>query len=155
MPRHYRITTLVGVLTVLLAACEGASEDAFNPISPSTLASLLTGDLRSATAGNPLPTAESCGNFSWSITEVSAGNYTGAFSATCANDVQLDGTATGTLVGDVLNLTATGTATPTNLPPCPFTMNGTARLVNGSIQIDYTGTTCLGPVSGTEILTPS
>ena len=55
----------------------------------------------------------------------------------------------------MLNFTATGTATPKDLPPCPFTLNGTGRLVNETIELEYTGTTCLGPISGTEILTSS
>ena len=154
MVTHRQITTLVSLLTILLGACV-TTEDGQSVFGPSSLASLLTGSLRSADAGSPLPTTEACSDFSWTSSETVAGTYSGDFSATCANDVQLDGTATGMLVGDVLNITATGTATPSNLPPCPFTMNGTARLVNGTIELVYNGTTCLGPISGTEILTSS
>ncbi len=154
MVTHLRITTLVSLLTILLGACV-TTEDGQSVFGPSSLASFLTGSLSSAGAGSPLPTTEACSDFSWTPSETVAGTYSGDFSATCANDVQLDGTATGMLVGDVLNITASGTATPSNLPPCPFTMDGTARLVNGTIELVYSGTTCLGPISGTEILTSS
>jgi len=153
MVTHRRITTLVSLLTILLGAC--VTEEGQSVFGPSSLASFLTGSLRSASAGSPLPTTEACGDFSWSPSETMAGTYSGDFSATCANDVQLEDTATGILVGDVLNITATGTATQSNLPPCPFTIDGTAQLVNGTIELEYSGTTCLGPISGTEILTAS
>ena len=154
MVTHRRITTLVSLLTILLGACV-TTEDGQSVFGPSSLASFLTGSLSSAGAGSPLPTTEACSDFSWTPSETVAGTYSGDFSATCADDVQLDGTASGTLVGDVLNFTATGTATPKDLPPCPFTLNGTGRLVNETIELEYTGTTCLGPISGTEILTSS
>ena len=152
MVRHHRLTSLVALLTVLLAACESTTSDGLNPAAPSSLASLLTGGLSSIDSGDLVPSAESCSDFQWSITEVDGGMYSGDFSATCADDIQLDGTATGTLVGDVLTITASGTATPKDLPSCAFTLNGTAQLVGDTIRIDYTGTTCLGPISGTEIL---
>ena len=155
MLAQLRITTLVCLLTILVGACDAVSEDGLNLVGPSLLASLLSGSLRSASADGPLPGTEACGDFHWSLSEGTAGTYSGEFSATCADDVQLDGTASGTLVGDVLNFTATGTATPKDLPPCPFTLNGTGRLVSETIELEYSGTTCLGPISGTEILTSS
>jgi len=50
--------------------------------------------------------------------------------------------------------TATGQATEPGLPACPFTLNGTATLSTPTtIAIPYSGTTCFGPISGTETLT--
>ena len=35
---------------------------------------------------------------------------------------------------------------------CSITLTGTAELGTNSIRIPYTGNTCVGPVSGVEIL---
>ena len=150
-----RITSLVGLLTILLTGCELISETGGSPISPSTLASLLAGNLTLSSTGGTIASPESCTNFDWSISPQTATTYTGTFSATCAGGVQLDGTATGVLVDDLLNITATGTATLSDGSSCPFTLTGTARLEGSTVRIDYTGTTCLRPVSGTEILVAS
>ena len=56
------------------------------------------------------------------------------------------------LVGEVLNLSGSGTVTAPGATGCSFTLTGTARVVGDAIQLDYAGSTCLGPVSGTEIL---
>jgi hypothetical protein len=48
--------------------------------------------------------------------------------------------------------TGTGTATAPDLPSCAISLSGTAELGTDSIRIPYSGTTCLGPVSGVEIL---
>ena len=78
--------------------------------------------------------------------------YTSSFTATCGDGVYLEGTLDGTLSGDVLTVSGSGTATAPGATGCSFTLNGTARVVGDAIQLDYTGATCLGPVSGTEIL---
>ena len=59
---------------------------------------------------------------------------------------------TGILVDDQLALTSVGTATPLSSIGCDFTLDGTARVVGDTIQLDYTGSTCLGPISGTDVL---
>ena len=64
----------------------------------------------------------------------------------------LTGTAGGQLVGDTLQFTANGLArTPAGVT-CPFQLSGTARREGDSVRIDYAGSTCLGPLSGTELL---
>ena len=78
--------------------------------------------------------------------------YTGTFRATCADGVVLTGSASGTFVDGLLTVNADGLATASGVQ-CPFTLNGTARLVGQQIAIDYAGTSCLGPVSGSETLT--
>jgi hypothetical protein len=37
--------------------------------------------------------------------------------------------------------------------PCSITLTGTAELGTNSIRVPYSGSTCLGPVSGVQILT--
>jgi hypothetical protein len=50
-------------------------------------------------------------------------------------------------------MTATGTANIPGVPGCAFSLSGTGTIVdNREITIPYSGTTCLGPVSGTETL---
>ena len=78
--------------------------------------------------------------------------YSGSFTATCGDGVDLDGTLSGTLVDDVLNLSGSGSVTAPGATGCSFTLTGTARLVGDAIQLDYSGSSCLGPMSGTEIL---
>ncbi|MGC4085196.1 MAG: hypothetical protein QM736_24525 [Vicinamibacterales bacterium] len=46
-----------------------------------------------------------------------------------------------------------GTGTIPGFPSCAFSLSGTAHIVDSdTLQIPYSGTTCLGPVSGSETL---
>ena len=72
--------------------------------------------------------------------------------ATCADGVVLTGIASGTFIDGLLTVQADGLATSTGVQ-CTFDLSGTARVVGDHIEIDYTGTSCLGPVSGSETLT--
>jgi hypothetical protein len=47
---------------------------------------------------------------------------------------------------------AVGNATASDLPACPISLNGTAELGSDSIRVPYSGDTCLGKVSGVEVL---
>jgi hypothetical protein len=59
---------------------------------------------------------------------------------------------TGKLNGDVIDLTAKGQAVGLGLT-CGFTLNGVGtRQTTDAVELDYQGSTCLGPVRGTEIL---
>jgi hypothetical protein len=51
-------------------------------------------------------------------------------------------------------MTASGNATLPGTSNCPFTLSGNGSIIdNGTtLNIPFTGTTCLGPVSGTEVL---
>jgi hypothetical protein len=105
----------------------------------------------SATAGNPIPSPSSCTGFKWNATEQTATGAKGSFSATCAGGLNVAGSAQGTLTGSVINWTAEGDAT-TNGVACHITLTGTAELGANSIRVPYSGDTCLGKVSGVEIL---
>jgi hypothetical protein len=96
---------------------------------------------------------DACVNFKWSVTQISGTSGSGTFSATCLGNIQVAGSASGTLTGSVLNWSATATGTVPGVPPCTIALSGTATLeANNRIRIPYSGTTCLGPVSGTEII---
>src|SRR5688572_13482929 len=66
------------------------------------------------TSSNVIPSPASCTDFKWTATEQTANGARGAFSATCANDVRLAGTAQGTLNGSLVNWSAEGTASAAN-----------------------------------------
>jgi hypothetical protein len=63
------------------------------------------------------------------------------------------GSASGTLTGSTVNWSANATGTIPGQASCAIALTGTATLeANNRIRIPYSGTTCLGPVSGTEII---
>ncbi len=98
---------------------------------------------------------DTCTNFHWAITDISGNTASGTFSATCLTDLQVAGTANGTLSGTTVTWTAVATGTAPGGVSCPITLAGTATYDGTQIRVPYTGTTCLGPVSGTEILRKS
>lgn len=119
------------------------------PTSTTSGANALLGVWTSASV---VPSPSSCTNFQWHATDQTSNSVKGTFSATCAGGLNVSGMAQGTLSGTTVNWSGTGTATAADLPSCPVSLSGTAELGADSIRIPYTGTTCLGPVSGVEIL---
>lgn len=103
---------------------------------------------------NSLPTGNSCGNFQYEIASQTASAISGSFSAECGGGIALTGTVTGQIDGTTVTLTATGTGTMPNAPPCAFTLSGTGTIEdNGyALRIPFSGTTCVGPVTGIEVL---
>ena len=105
-----------------------------------------------ASAASLIPSASTCSDFQWNASELTATSAKGSFSATCAGVLKASGTAQGTLNGSVISWTANGTAQAPLLPACAITLSGTAELGANSIRVPYSGDTCLGKVSGVEIL---
>jgi len=95
---------------------------------------------------------DSCTNFNWAVTEYTGQTAKGTFSARCYGNVDISGSAQGTLSGVNVTWSATATATMAGLPPCAISLSGVATLGTDKITIPYSGTTCIGPVSGTEVL---
>jgi len=122
--------------------------------SSSTSPSARTGTLvgQWASAGGGLPSPQTCNNFDWRITSQTGPNVAGEFSATCAGGVQVSGTATGTVTTTDIQWSASGAATAPGVPSCSFQLTGTAKPEAETISVSYAGTTCLGPVSGVEVL---
>jgi hypothetical protein len=104
------------------------------------------------TSSSLIPSPSACSNFRWTVSEQTATTARGSFSATCTGDLQLSGTAEGSLSGNTIRWSAQGTATAPGLTSCAISLAGTAEIQVDSVRIPYTGTTCLGPVSGTEVL---
>lgn len=135
--------------TVGLGACAGF-EHSSSSTAPSTPGvSALMGNWTSATI---IPSPSSCTDFKWNVSEQTSTSAKGSFSATCANNLKLAGTAQGTLSGSTITWSANGNASAPDLPTCAIALTGTAELGVDSIRIPYAGDTCLGKVSGVEIL---
>ena len=150
------MTSLVCGVTLLVASCDFVREEQLSPIAPSqveiTPVLLGTWSIRAATeSGSGLPSAGSCTELEFTFTEQDGAVASGTFRATCAGGVELTGTASGTYVDGLMTVTASGTASALGVQ-CPFTLSGTARVTNDQIEIDYSGTSCLGPASGSEVL---
>ena len=98
------------------------------------------------------PTLSSCADFRVQVTSQTSTAVAGNFSALCPGNVSLSGSLSGQLGGPAIPILFSGTGTAPGLPSCSFSLNGTATISGDTITVPYTGTTCLGPVSGTEVL---
>ena len=144
--------TLLVVLSIAAASaagCIGFDRQSGVTAPSATGVSALMGTWTSATI---IPSPSACSNFKWNASEQTATAAKGTFSATCAGDLNFTGAAEGTLNGAVINWKATGNATGPSITACAISLTGTAELGTSSIRIPYSGTTCLGAVSGTETL---
>jgi hypothetical protein len=136
-------------LSVAAAGC-ASFEHTTSTTSPSaTGVAALMGTW--ASASSVIPSASTCSDFKWNATEQTATAAKGSFSATCAGDLKVVGTAQGVLSGSVISWSAEGDAISAGIA-CRITLTGTAELGANSIRVPYSGDTCVGKVSGVEIL---
>ena len=133
------------------SGCVGYSSKTTSTAPSSTSVAALMGNWASANA-SLIPAPSTCTDFKWNPTEQTANSAKGSFSASCAGDLKVAGTATGTLSGASINWSASANAATPAQPTCAVVLSGTAELGVDSIRIPYSGTTCLGTVSGVEIL---
>lgn len=159
-----RLAALGFLLTAALtSACTGFERESSNVLAPSPAATTTTStpsapsapSLLGTWSSNPLAgiSASSCTGFSWQVTSQTSTSIAGSFSATCANGISASGTASGTISGANVPYTISGNGTVPGFPSCPFSISGTAVIVDSdTLRIPYAGTTCLGPVSGEETL---
>jgi hypothetical protein len=146
-----RLALVVFTITALAGAGCTSLERESSPTSPS--AGGNNSLLGSWTSSSLIPTPSSCTDFKWNVSEQTATSAKGAFTATCANDLKLTGTAQGSFTSAAaIAWTAAGNATAPGLTSCAITLTGTATIGTDSIVVPYQGTTCLGPVSGIESL---
>ena len=143
-------------LIVTVALSSAACMDLFKNIFTSPTEPTKTGEIRSylgTWAGPTLaPAAQSCGSLIWKITSQNGSQASGDFSATCSDDVTLTGTMTATHGETSIPWAVTGTATK-GTTTCPFSMTGTGTFQGTSnIVVNYAGTSCNGPVSGSETI---
>jgi hypothetical protein len=143
------ILALALAAAVASVGCFGF-EHTSTPTQPTSgSASALMGTWASASV---VPSASSCTDFKWNATEQTGTTAKGSFSATCANDVKVTGTAQGTLGSGTVTWSANGNAAAPNQGACTFALNGTAELGVDSIRVPYSGTACSITVNGVEIL---
>jgi hypothetical protein len=138
-------------LAATAAGCVGYESKTVTTGPSATSVAALMGNWTS-TAASLIPSPSSCTDFKWNPTEQTSNSAKGSFSASCAGDLKVSGTATGTLSGSVITWAANANAATASQPVCAVLLAGTAELGVESIRIPYSGTTCLGPVSGVEIL---
>lgn len=147
------VTAMAVGIAVMTAACVETRHE--GPTSPSEVAKVLaTGSWTSAaTAASSSLNVGSCGNAEWKITSMTDTSASGTFKVTCGGGLTLEGSAEGKLNGMTADLKASGTVSGAGMN-CPFSLTGLA-VPEGldKVRINYSGTTCLGPVSGSEVLT--
>ncbi len=99
------------------------------------------------------PSTWVCGSFQWNVTQQSSNSISGAFGGICAGVVLVEGNGSGQINGNDVTMSVTGQASVSGVTTtCPFTLNGTGRLEGDALHVNYSGSTCLGPVSGSETL---
>lgn len=141
--------SVCGVVAMAAAGCIGVERK--STVTGPT-ASGISALLGSWSSSNIIPSASTCTDFKWNVTEQTPTSVRGDFSATCGTDLRVSGTAQGTLSGSVINWTAQGTANAAGLVSCAISLTGTAELGVDSLRVPYSGDTCLGKVSGVEVL---
>lgn len=140
---------------LILFAGAAAGSGCFSVEHKSTLGPTATGIsalLGTWSSSNLIPAASSCTDFKWSVTDQTSTSASGSFSATCAGDLKVSGTARGQMSGSFIAWSADGNASAAGLASCAISLTGTAEIQTDSLRVPYTGDTCLGKVSGVETL---
>ena len=119
-----------------------------SPSTPTASMNQFAGTWQSVTASTP-PTG--CGNLSYTVTPVSSTSANVTFTATCAANITVPGSGSGTLSGSEIDWSATGLVGQGGVN-CPFSFSNSKAVLgsDGTIAITYSGTVCGIPVSGTE-----
>lgn len=147
--KHLIRTVLCVAVAALSTACLGFERRSSATGPTATGLSTLMGSWSSASI---IPAPSTCTNFRWDVDEQTATSARGSFSATCAGDLRLAGTAQGTLSGSTVSWSAQGTANAPGVSSCNISLTGTAEILVDSVRVPYSGTTCLGAVTGVETL---
>lgn len=93
-----------------------------------------------------------CGNLKYTVTPTGTSSANVTFTATCASDITVTGSGSGTLSGSVITWSASGLVGQGGVN-CPFTFNNnkaTLDTTTNQVTVNYNGTVCGIPVSGSE-----
>ena len=129
--------------------------------TPTTTATATGSALMGGWTGDAAPTAAalagtSCGDFKFTITTETSTNIFGTFTASCSGNLTLSGNISGLIdaSGTSVAVTAIGVGNMPGVSNCAFTFSGTGTVEdNGyTLRIPFSGNTCLGPVSGVQVL---
>lgn len=142
------VRTVLALTLVISPACDVEHQSSVT--QPSTLTSLV-GTWRTSSAIGTVPQPDQCTSWDLRITDQQGTTARGTLTATCRG-IAVNGTFNATLDGINVVFTATGTAAAAGVPSCPFTLSGTGVVEGAALRVNYTGTTCVGPISGTELL---
>jgi hypothetical protein len=148
MKKAIRLVVCIAV-AAMAAGCIGYERK--STVSGPTAAGIGT-LLGNWSSTNIIPTPGSCSDFKWNVSEQTGTSAKGSFSASCGGDLKLTGTAQGTLNGSTITWSTQVVGSAPGLPSCNIALNGTAEIAVDSVRVPYSGTTCLGAVSGTEVL---
>lgn len=138
---------------VVAAGCDLFSKDDKNdtPTSPGAPAASLDTFAGTWSSTSAAASATACGNLKYTVTPVTTTTANVTFEATCAGNIQVNGTGTGKVAGSTLEWSAQGIVGQGGVN-CPFSFtNGKATEEAGvGIKVTYSGTVCGIPVSGTD-----
>ena len=145
-----RLFAILAAVAIISSGCFKVNTSPTPINSTSTLLGGIWVTVESVPGATP---NSSCTNFRWEVTEYTGTTAKGNYSATCFGNVNIVGTAQGTLSGVNITWSANATATiPGQSATCAIALSGVATLETDKIRVPYSGTTCVGPVSGTEVL---
>jgi hypothetical protein len=100
-----------------------------------------------------LPDFSSCSNFTWAVTNQTATEASGRFSAECATGLILSGTITGRLGNPASIPIVVSGQLARGSETCAFSLTGEGTPLDSvTFHITYAGTTCLGPLQGANNL---
>ena len=153
--QHYLRNTLTVLAACLISGGCGLLDgfkDKKSPTEPepSVTMEAFAGAWASSTASTP---ATGCGTVKYTVVATNSTTGTVTFEATCAGSIKVTGSGAGKIVGDTLEWSAQGLVAQGGVN-CPFTFaNGKAKTeADGSVKVDYAGTVCGIPVSGSEVV---
>jgi hypothetical protein len=160
------VTPLLAVLAATAACSVERTSSVLGPTSasnasktstPSMLGTWVVQGTQTASATSSavpgaLPDFSSCSNFTWSVTNQTATEASGRFSAECGAGLVLSGTITGRLGGTTIPIVVSGSLIR-GTDACQFSLTGEGiPLDSVTFKINYSGTTCLGPLQGSNNL---
>src|SRR5262252_4768044 len=121
------------------------------PTAPTTSMTAFAGTWQSTSAATTLPVT-GCGNLTYTVTPTGTNSAAVVFAATCASNISVNGSGSGTLSGNVVTWSAGGLVGQGGVN-CPFSFNNNTATIDSTssqVTIAYTGTVCGIPVSGSE-----
>lgn len=138
--------------TNLLTPSGSAATTTAPPVDGSSSGSMV--GVWASDDGFSVADVSTCAGFEWDISSQSPTVVYGSFAATCGGSLRITGTGNGTTVSaNQVAITVNGAATIGGFAACSFSVNGVGTVMNSDrLVIPYEGTTCLGPVRGTETL---
>ena len=154
MSRVLSFITGLAAASILAAGCVEHSNTVDMPGSTTSPSGTATGpSLLGLWTTASQSTGSTCQNFQFQITSQTSNAIGGTFAATCAG-YPLTGSANGTMNGNNVTINVSGAGSVSGVAVCPFqlTSNATIQDNGNTIVMPYSGTTCLGPISGTQTL---